>query len=52
MTELIDGTLNQLRAANPVSVATWMVLEASGNFCSRGGRFGTHSSNENMTPIY
>ena len=37
---------------NPVSVATWMVPEASGNFCSRGGRFGTHSSNENMTPIY
>lgn len=36
----------------PVSVATWMVPEASGNFCSRGGRFGTHSSNENMTPIY
>ena len=26
--------------------------EASGNFCGRGGRFGTHSSNENMTPIY
>jgi hypothetical protein len=36
----------------PVSVATWGVPEASGNFCSRGGRFGTHSSNENMTPIY
>ena len=26
--------------------------EASGNFCARGGRFGSHSSNENMTPIY
>ena len=36
----------------PASVATWGVPEASGNFCSRGGRFGTHSSNENMTPIY
>jgi hypothetical protein len=36
----------------PVPVATWMVPEESGNFCSRGGRFGTHSSNENMTPIY
>jgi hypothetical protein len=35
-----------------VSVATWGVPEASGDFCSRGGRFGTHSSNENMTPIY
>ena len=28
------------------------VPEASGDFCSRGGRFGTHSSNENFTPIY
>jgi len=36
----------------PAPVATWMVPEASGNFCSRGGRFGTHSSNENMSPIY
>ena len=26
--------------------------EKSGNFCERGGRFGTHASNENMTPIY
>jgi hypothetical protein len=28
------------------------VPEASGNFCSRGGRFGAHSSNENQPPIY
>jgi len=28
------------------------VPEASGNFCSRGGRFGTHSTNEDMGPIY
>ena len=33
-------------------VSTFYVPEASGNFCSRGGRFGTHSTNENMTPIY
>jgi len=33
-------------------VATWTVPESSGNFCGRGGRFGTHSSNENFTPIY
>jgi len=38
--------------ARPINVSTWTVPEASGNFCSRGGRFGTHSSNENMTPIY
>jgi hypothetical protein len=38
--------------ARPVGVSTWTVREADGNFCARGGRFGTHSSNENMTPIY
>lgn len=36
----------------PWGVGSFQVPEASGNFCSRGGRFGTHSSNENMTPIY
>lgn len=36
----------------PVGVAAWTVPEASGNFCSEGGRFGTHSTNENFTPIY
>jgi hypothetical protein len=38
--------------ARPMGVASWTVPEASGSFCARGGRFGTHSSNENMTPIY
>src|SRR5438093_83055 len=38
--------------SKPVGVSSWTVPESSGNFCSRGGRFGTHSSNENMTPIY
>ena len=37
---------------HPFNVASWTVPEASGNFCARGGRFGSHSSNENMTPIY
>jgi hypothetical protein len=36
----------------PFNVASWTVPEASGNFCTRGGRFGSHSSNENMTPVY
>ena len=48
MVWFVDITVEE----NPVSVATWGVPEASGDFCSRGGRFGTHSSNENMTPIY
>ena len=33
-------------------VSTWYVPEPSGNFCSRGGRFGTHSINESMTAIF
>jgi len=38
--------------SKPFGVANWTVPESSGNFCSRGGRFGTHSSNENRTAIY
>jgi hypothetical protein len=38
--------------SKPVGVSTWTVPEDSGNFCGAGGRFGTHSSNENFTPIY
>ena len=36
----------------PFNVSGWTVPEASGNFCSRGGRFGSHSSNENQPPMY
>ena len=36
----------------PFSVSNFHVPEASGNFCSRGGRFGAHASNESFTPIY
>jgi hypothetical protein len=36
----------------PVGISTFNVPEASGNFCSRGGRFGSHSSNENQPPMY
>jgi hypothetical protein len=38
--------------SKPFGVSSWTVPEASGNFCGRGGRFGTHSSNENFTSIY
>jgi hypothetical protein len=38
--------------SRPVGISTFTVPEASGDFCTRGGRFGTHSSNENFTPIY
>ena len=36
----------------PFGVSSWTVPEKSGNFCSRGGRFGTHSSNESTAPVY
>ena len=36
----------------PFGVSSWTVPEKSGNFCSRGGRFGTHSSNESTSPVY
>ncbi len=38
--------------ATPQVISNFHVPEASENFCSKGGRFGAHSSNENMTPIY
>ena len=38
--------------SRPVGISTFTVPEANGDFCNRGGRFGTHSSNENFTPIY
>jgi hypothetical protein len=38
--------------SKPFNVSSYTVAEASGNFCSRGGRFGSHSSNENMAPVY
>jgi hypothetical protein len=38
--------------SKPIGVSTWTVPEDSGNFCTAGGRFGTHSTNENLTPVY
>jgi hypothetical protein len=38
--------------ATPFNVASYTVPEASGNFCARGGRFGSHSSNESMAPVF
>jgi hypothetical protein len=48
MLRVIDVTTE----SRPFGVASWTVPEASGNFCDRGGRFGSHSLNENLTPIY
>jgi hypothetical protein len=38
--------------SKPIGVSVFTVPEDSGNFCTAGGRFGTHSSQENLTPIY
>ena len=38
--------------AKPMVVSNFSVPEESGSFCQRGGRFGAHSSNENMAPVF
>jgi len=48
MVFFVDDTVE----AKPMVVSHWTVPEASGNFCERGGRFGSHSSNENMGPPF
>jgi hypothetical protein len=48
MVRMLDVTIE----SKPMGVSTWTVPETSGDFCSRGGRFGAHSSNENSPPMY
>jgi hypothetical protein len=38
--------------AKPFNVSNYQVLESDKQFCQVGGRFGSHSSSENFTPIY
>lgn len=38
--------------AKPQVISNFHVDERSGHFCERGGRFGSHSVNENMTRIF
>lgn len=38
--------------SKPLPVSTFEVPESPGRFCSRGGRFGPHSSNESFTPVF
>jgi hypothetical protein len=37
--------------SRPMVVSNFNVREA-GDFCSRGGRFGSHSANESMAPVF
>ena len=48
MVWFVDATIE----TKPMVVASYTPLEASGNFCERGGRFGAHSSNESMAPVF
>jgi hypothetical protein len=36
----------------PMMISSFTAKEASGAFCDRGGRFGAHSSNESMAPVF
>jgi hypothetical protein len=38
--------------SKPMPIANFHVPAASGDFCSRGGRFGSHSSNESFTSVF
>jgi hypothetical protein len=44
----VDATIE----AKPMVVSNFTVREETGNFCSRGGRFGAHSGNESMAPVF
>jgi hypothetical protein len=48
MVFFVDATVE----ARPTVVSNFNVPEASGNFCSRGGRFGSHSAQESTAPVY
>jgi len=48
MAWFVDVTIE----AHPMVISNFQVPEASGHFCARGGRFGTHSSNESMAPVF
>ncbi len=47
-----SGSPTSPSRAHPTIVSNFMVPEASGDFCSRGGRFGAHSTNESMDPVF
>ena len=38
--------------AKPMMVSNFSVPDASGNYCDRAVRFGAHSSNESMAPVF
>jgi hypothetical protein len=47
MVWFVDATVE----SRPMVVSNYNVREA-GDFCTRGGRFGAHSANESMDPVF
>jgi hypothetical protein len=45
---IVDVTDEQ----HPVGASTWAVPEENSNFCSRGGRFGPHATNESFSMLF
>jgi hypothetical protein len=35
-----------------MTISNYDVAEKEGNYCSKGGRFGAHSSNESFEPVF
>jgi hypothetical protein len=48
MVWFVDATIE----AKPMVVSNFNVPEGGGHFCTRGGRFGSHSGNESMAPVF
>ena len=48
MVFIVDVTIEQ----HPMVISSFGVPDEPGDFCSRGGRFGTHATNENQPPMY
>jgi hypothetical protein len=48
MVWFVDATVE----SRPMVVSNFNVREAGGDFCTRGGRFGAHSANESMAPVF
>src|SRR4029079_14248063 len=48
MLRMLDATVE----TRPFGASSFTVPESSRDYCSRGGRFGTHSSNEDFTPLF
>ena len=48
MVWFVDATAE----STPMVVSHFDVPESGGNFCTRGGRFGAHSANESMAPVF